>query len=145
MLSEGSFPLMETDEMNFQILQNATKALKAERKFIFTTLNRLFTLFHSVKDFLADHDEENKVKYENNTFDLMSFRNYITLTIEDNCDKEKILECNESYYVLSEIMWLLKSLNYKNIDIYGAKLGAFSRSDKLTTQDFEMLVIANKK
>jgi len=39
---------------------------------------------------------------------------------------------------------LLKSLNYKNIEIYGAKLGAFSRNDKLTTEDFEMLVVANK-
>lgn len=29
-------------------------------------------------------------------------------------------------------------------DIFGAKLGAFSRSDKLTTEDFEMLVIAEK-
>ena len=28
MLCEGSFPLMETDEMNFQILQSAAKALK---------------------------------------------------------------------------------------------------------------------
>ena len=38
----------------------------------------------------------------------------------------------------------LKSLNFKKIDIYGAKLGAFSRNDKLTTEDFEMLVIADK-
>ena len=28
--------------------------------------------------------------------------------------------------------------------IYGAKLGAFSRDDKLTKDDFEMLVIAEK-
>lgn len=48
------------------------------------------------------------------------------------------------YYVPSEIAWLLKSLKFKKIDIYGAKLGAFSRNDKLTTEDFEMLVIAEK-
>ena len=30
----------------------------------------------------------------------------------------------------------------KKVDIYGAKLGAFSRNDKLTTEDYEMLVIA---
>jgi hypothetical protein len=54
------------------------------------------------------------------------------------------LECNERYYVPSEITWLLKSLEFKKIDIYGAKLGAFSRNDKLTTEDFEMLVIAEK-
>jgi len=54
------------------------------------------------------------------------------------------LECNERYYVPSEITWLLKTLDFKTIDICGAKLGAFSRKDKLTTEDFEMLIIAEK-
>jgi hypothetical protein len=44
----------------------------------------------------------------------------------------------------SEISWLLKSLAFKTIDIYGCKTGAFSRGDALTTEDFEMLVIAQK-
>jgi len=34
MLCEGGFPLMETDEMNFQILKNVTRALKNNGKFI---------------------------------------------------------------------------------------------------------------
>jgi hypothetical protein len=46
--------------------------------------------------------------------------------------------------VPSEITWLLKTLGYKKIDIFGAKLGASSRQDHLTTEDFEMLVIAEK-
>ncbi len=53
MLCEGGFPLMETDEMNYQILQSAAKALNDKGKLIFTTLNGLFPLFHSVKEFLA--------------------------------------------------------------------------------------------
>ena len=53
MLCEGAFPLMETDEMNFQILKNTSNALKPKGKLIFTTLNGLFPLFHSVKEFLA--------------------------------------------------------------------------------------------
>ena len=44
----------------------------------------------------------------------------------------------------SEITWLLKSLGYTKIEIFGAKLGAFSREDKLSTEDFEMLVVADK-
>mgnify|MGYP001423279680 FL=1 len=44
----------------------------------------------------------------------------------------------------SEINWLLKSLGFKKIDIFGAKLGAYSREDRLTTEDFEMLVVAEK-
>ena len=38
MLCEGGFPLMETDEMNYKILNNAANALKKSGKFIFTTL-----------------------------------------------------------------------------------------------------------
>jgi hypothetical protein len=30
------------------------------------------------------------------------------------------------------------------IEIFGAKLGAFSRNDRLTTEDYEMLVIAER-
>jgi 2-polyprenyl-3-methyl-5-hydroxy-6-metoxy-1,4-benzoquinol methylase len=44
MLCEGGFPLMETDEMNFEILKSVTKSLKDKSKFIFTTLNGLFPL-----------------------------------------------------------------------------------------------------
>ena len=144
MLCEGSFSLMETDEMNFQILQNATNALRDQGKLIFTTLNGLFPLFHSVKDFIDSHTDDGGTTYDNNSFNLMTFRNYSTINIEDDSGNEKTLECNERFYVPSEITWLLKTLNYKKVDIFGAKLGAFSREDILTTEDYEMLVVANK-
>jgi len=145
MLCEGSFPLMETDEMNYQILQSAAKALKPGGKLIFTTLNGLFPLFHSVKDFIQPKTEEGNAVTTENSFDLMTFREYNTIVVEDNNGVQKELHCNERYYVPSEISWLLKSLNFSEIDIFGAKLGAFSRNDKLTTEDFEMLVIAIKR
>lgn len=144
MLCEGSFPLMETDEMNFEILKNAAKSLKEKGKFIFTTLNGLFPLFHSVKDFLKKNSEEGNATYTNNTFDLMTFRDHNITTVEDDFGNKKELNCNERYYVPSEITWLLKSLNFKTINIFGAKLGTFSRNDKLTTEDYEMLVVAEK-
>jgi 2-polyprenyl-3-methyl-5-hydroxy-6-metoxy-1,4-benzoquinol methylase len=142
MLCEGGFSLMETDEMYYQILQNAAKALKDNGKLIFTTLNGLFPLFHSIKDFMDSQDPENKERQGEISFDIMTFREQNTITVEDDSGNKKTLDCNERYYVPSEITWLLKSLDLKNIDIYGAKLGAFSRNDKLTTEDFEMLVIA---
>ena len=74
----------------------------------------------------------------------MTFRDFNITKFVDDSGKTITLECNERYYVPSEITWLLKSLGYKKIDIYSAKLGAFSRNDKLTTKDFEMLVIAEK-
>ena len=72
-----------------------------------------------------------------------------------NCDNVKVftdddgiehrLECNERYYVPSEISWLLKSSGFKKIEIFGVKLGAFSREDKLTVGDYEMLIVAEKQ
>jgi 2-polyprenyl-3-methyl-5-hydroxy-6-metoxy-1,4-benzoquinol methylase len=142
MICEGAFPLMETDEMNFQILKNAAKALPPKGNFIFTTLNGLFPLFHSVKDFFDSQKKEGNAKCDVLSFDLMTFREHNTVSVEDDFGNTKELKCNERYYVPSEITWLLKSLNFKTIDIYGAKLGAFSRDNKLSPEDFEMLVIA---
>lgn len=144
MICEGAFPLMETDEMNFQILQGAARALKDNGKLIFTTLNGLFPLFHSVKEFMEQNQEPDGARYENLSFDLMTFRDHNTTIFTDDDGNVKELACDERYYVPSEITWLLKSLNFKKIDIYGARLGAFSRNDQLTTEDFEMLVIAGK-
>jgi len=144
MICEGAFPLMETDEMNFQILQNAANALRPKGKLIFTTLNGLFPLFHSVKDFLDSNTKEGNAKCACLSFDLMTFREHNITNVEDDHGSKKELHCNERYYVPSEIAWLLKTLNFKTVDIYGAKLGAFSRNDKLSTDDFEMLVIAEK-
>ncbi len=131
MLCEGGFPLMETDEMNFDILKSVTRSLKEDGRFIFTTLNGLLPLFHNAAS-------------EKKSFDLMTFRDFNVHEFEDDFGNKKTLSCNERYYVPSEITWLLKTLGYARIDIFGAKLGAFSREDTLTPDDFEMLVIADK-
>ena len=144
MLCEGGFPLMETDEMNFKILKNASNALINKGKFIFTTLNGLFPLFNSVKDFLSESAKDDNATYSENTFDLMTFRDFNKTCLTDDNGNKIELDCNERYYVPSEITWLLKTLGFKKIDIYGSKLGAFSRTDKLKTDDFEMLVIAKR-
>ena len=143
MLCEGGFPLMETDEMNFEILKSAARALKSGGKFIFTTLNGLFPLYHSVERFCAA-DAPDGATYHSNSFDLMTFRDHNITEFVDDDGNKKTLTCNERYYVPSEITWLLKSLGFVTVDICGAKLGAFSRSDKLTPEDFEMLVVAEK-
>ncbi len=144
MLCEGGFSLMETDEMNFAILRSAAKALKSKGKFIFTTLNGLFPLFHSVNDFYKSAQKEGKSQCKESSFDLMTFRDHNTAVFEDDSGNKKELKCNERHYVPSEITWLLKSLGFKKIDIVGATLGAYSRSEKLTPDHFEMLVIAEK-
>jgi len=143
MLCEGGFSLMETDEMNFEILKNVTKSLKPPAKFIFTTLNGLFPLYNSLDEFHASAAEEGNSVCGNHRFDLKTFRAHDTVEFEDDDGIKHTLDCNERYYVPSEITWLLKSLNYKTIDIFGARLGEFSREHKLTAEDYEMLVVAD--
>jgi 2-polyprenyl-3-methyl-5-hydroxy-6-metoxy-1,4-benzoquinol methylase len=145
MMCEGGFPLMETDEMNFEILKNVSQSLKENAKFVFTTLNGLFPIFNSIEEFCASNTDEGNATYHKNTFDLMTFRDFNITKIEDDNGIKKELECNERYYIPSEISWLLKTLGFTKIEIFGAKLGAFSREDKLKTDDFEMLVIAERK
>ncbi len=144
MLCEGGFSLMETDEMNFQILKSATKALKSKGKLIFTTLNGLFPLFHSVAEFYKSAQKEGQSQCKECSFDLMTFRDHNSVVFEDDSGNKEELTCNERYYMPSEITWLLKALGFKRIDIFGTKLGAYSRNDKLTIDNFEMLIIAEK-
>lgn len=144
MLCEGAFPLMETDEKNYRILEGAYRALKEEGKLIFTTLNGLYPLFHSLKEFHDKGLQESGMTMEENSFDLMTFRDHNVVTVEDREGIRKAVACNERYYVPPEITWQLKSLGFSTVEIFGAKLGAFSREDPLTTEDFEMLVIAKK-
>lgn len=142
MLCEGGFSLMETDEMNFKILSNAYNSLKPGSKFIFSTLNGLFPLFHSVKDFI--NNGSSTTKSIKNSFDLMTFRDYSDYEIIDDEGNKKTLKCNERYYIPSEITWLLRSLGFSSVEIFGCELGNFSRDKKLSTEDYEMLVIAVK-
>lgn len=143
MLCEGGFSLMETDEMNFEILRNAKEALVDGGKLIFTTLNGLFPIFNSVQEFIDREKEEGNASQDKLTFNLMTFRETSEVTAVDDDGKKKVLHTNERWYMPVEINWLLKTLGFTQIDIYAAHLGDFSRKHELTTNDFEMLVIAS--
>jgi SAM-dependent methyltransferase len=141
-LCEGAFSLMETDEMNFQILQGVARALKPAGKFILTTLNALYPLYHSVKDFI-NAEAQSTTSVENH-FDLLTFRDRSVVESADDDGNMRTLHCNERYYAPSEITWLLQSLGFRKVEIFGAKLGTFSRENPLTVNDYEMLVVAEK-
>lgn len=64
MLCEGEFPLMETDDLNFEILKSVAKSLKRSSKFIFTTLNGLYPLYHSINDFHESGNNEEGASYK---------------------------------------------------------------------------------
>ena len=142
MLCEGAFPLMETDEKNFRILQSASAALEPGGKLICTTLNALFPLYHSVKDFI--NTQGSTVESVANHFDLMTFRDRSTIEVRDDAGRKKVLHCDERYHTPPEMAWLLKSAGFATVEIFGCELGAWSRQDPLTVNDFEMLVVAVK-
>lgn len=141
MLCEGGFPLMDTDEENFEILKNVVQTLNPGGKFIFTTLSVLFPIFNELKKF---HDE-NIVSgaFEKHSFDLMTFRDRNTMEIPDDDGKMRKLDCNERFYSPPEITWLLKSLHMKNIEIWACEVGNY-RKQKLDVNHFEMMVISEK-
>jgi len=144
MVCEGAFSLMETDEMNFAILANAARALAAGGKLILTTLSALYPLYHSVKEFLEAGEAPGGARTDELTFDLMSFRERATLKVVDDHGRERTLRTDERYYAPSEISWYLGQLGFRQVGIFGCDLGAFSRRRPLSTDDFEMLVVAQK-
>jgi len=54
------------------------------------------------------------------------------------------LECNERYYVPSEITWMLKSPGTRSVDTMGCEIGGWDRAKPLMADHFEMLVVARK-
>lgn len=141
-LCEGGFALMETDEMNFEILRGAARALRSGGKLVMTTLNGLFPLHRSVGAF------ENEGLAEGSSgghdFDLLTFRMRSRLETHDDSGRPIVLDCDERWYVPPELTWLLKQAGFATVEIFGARLGAFSRADALTPDDFEILAVAVK-
>lgn len=142
MFCEGAFPLMETDEKNHAILRHAGAALRPGGKLLLTTLNALFPLFHSVKDFLEA--KESGATAQRLTFDLMTFRNRSELTFADDAGQSHSIETDERFYTPAEMRWLLQTAGFAKVDIFGCHIGQFSREHSLTHDDFEMLVAAEK-
>ncbi len=141
-LCEGAFPLLETDEMNYRVLQSVSQALKPRCKLIMTTLNALYPLHHSVDDIINESNEANKSAQSR--FDLLTFRMTSEFEFADDDGKVHKVYPNERYYAPSEISWLLGSLGFDQASIFGCATGGFSREKPLTCEDFEMLVIASK-
>lgn len=142
MICEGAFPLMETDEMNFEILRGAGRALRPRGKLVMTTLNGLFPLHRSVGAFENEGKGTSEAASEGHDFDLLTFRMRSRLKACDDRGRPIELDCDERWYVPSELSWLLKQAGFASVEIFGARLGSFSRAERLTANDFEMLAVA---
>jgi len=142
MLCEGGFSLMETDAMNFAILENAVRALKPGGKFVFTCLNGLFPLARSVKDFVNAH--ESGTRTVDAGFDLVTLRTRSTVDFTDDAGVTRRLDTNERHYLPSELTWYMHSLGMAHAAVYGGTVGDFQKRPP-TPDDFELLVVAEKR
>ena len=142
LICEGAFPLMETDEMNFAILCGAVRALRPGGRLILTTLNGLFQLHRSLRQ--SEKESPVEPAGAGRYFDLLTFRTRSRLNTFDDHGRPIELDCDERWYAPSELTWLLKQAGFATVEIFGARLGAFSRSNPLTADDIEILAIAQK-
>lgn len=139
MLCEGGFSLMETDAMNFVILENAVRALRPGGRFIFTCLNALFPLARSVKDFVSAG--ESAVQTLDTAFDLATLRMRSEVVFTDDAGTTRRLETNERHYLPSELMWYLHCLGLRSASVSGCTVGDFQKCPP-TPNHFELLVVA---
>ncbi|MDD3627893.1 MAG: methyltransferase domain-containing protein [bacterium] len=134
MLCEGAFPLMETDEKNFKILKNISRALNPGARLIMTTLNALFVYTHrSNPSGGGEH------------LDLVTSRLTGALQFKDNDGKNQKIKFNERYYTPSEMGWLLKQAGFKDIEIFHGEPGNFTREKEITFDSFEILIVAKRR
>jgi SAM-dependent methyltransferase len=127
-ICEGAFSLMETDSMNYRILDGIHRALREGGKFILTTLHTAYALTHQL----------------GGEFDIVTSREKYTIQTTDDQGNAKKFVCEDRYYICSEVNWLLKTVGFRKTEFFGCKLGAFSRELKPSKDDFEILVVAEK-
>lgn len=142
MICEGGFSLMETDAENHAILASCAGALKNGGKIIFTCLNALYPLMKSPGKIL---NESTTAKTSRTSFDISTLRERSVVTAVDDSGRRMTLQCNERFYMPSEIHWMLETLGFGNIGIFGCMPGIFSRKTKPSPDVFELLAAALKQ
>ena len=141
MFCEGGFSLMETDAMNFAILENAVRALRPGGKFLYTCLNGLFPLARSVKDFV--NAGPSGVHTLDTVFDLTTLRMRSQVDFTDDAGVTRRLETDERHYLPSELMWYMHTLGMRDAAVFGCTVGDF-RKGPPAPEHFELLVLAEK-
>lgn len=141
MLCEGAFCLMETDEMDDLIIQNAFNALKPGGTLVFTCLNALFPLKHSTEQFLSDNLQGSSAS---NRFDLGEFRDYSVYETPDDDGNMMKLQCNERFYTPPELKRMLRYAGFSSAEVFACKVGEFSIDRPVNMDDYELLAVAVK-
>lgn len=141
MICEGGFSLMETDAENYAILTSCARALKDNGKILFTCLNALYPLMNSPEKM---PNESPNAETPRVVFDVATLRKRSVLKTVDDGGRRMTLRCNERFYMPSELRWMLETLGFRDIGIFGCMPGKFSRKAKPSPEEFELLATALK-
>lgn len=101
MLCEGGFSLMETDDMDRQILRSVARALRPGGSLIMTAPN--------AAHMLAGEEAEGE-----GTFDPVTLRERFTLENESG----ETLACTQRYYTAPELKGLLEDAGFENVSFF---------------------------
>jgi SAM-dependent methyltransferase len=129
MLCEGGFSLVETDAMDRQILMGIQEALVPGGKLIFTA--------PSAVSMLNNEPEEGN-------FDLLTLRETFSLENPSQKPDQPPLQCSQRYYTFPELKCLLESFGFIDIEYFAVTENGYSRKEPLSTDHFEIGVIAVK-
>jgi SAM-dependent methyltransferase len=128
-LCEGGFSLMETDQMDYRILQGAARALRPG--------GRLFLTAPSAAHMLANPSPEGG-------FDPLTLRESFTLLVCNSQGEEESLECSQRYYTFAELQSLLRQLRFQEIQPFAVTGERYAGAEYFTTDQFELGVMAVK-
>lgn len=126
-LCEGGFSLMENDQMDFQILEGAARALCPR--------GRLFLTAPSAAQMLANLSPESG-------FDPLTLRESFTLTVHISTGEEESLECSQRYYTFPELRGLLRQVGFQQIRPFAVTGEGYASADEFKIEQFELGVMA---
>ncbi len=128
-LCEGGFSLMETDQMDRQILEGAARALRPGGG-LFLTAPSAAGMLANLND---DHD-----------FDPLSLREIFTLETENSQGEKVSLECSQRYYTYPELDHILSRLGFQKIAPFAVTGEGYADAFFFSTDQFELGVMASK-
>lgn len=128
MLCEAAFSLMEEDQMDRSILENAFLALHPKGKLILTAPNAVFKLTQPL----------------DGSFNPVTFRETFKMEKKISDGRNKMLDCSQRYYTCPELNWLLKQVGFKSVEFFACTKAGYNRETQPDKKHFELGAIAIK-
>lgn len=128
MLCEGGFSLMETDEMDVDILKSVYRALTPHGTLIMTAPNAAFMI----------------TQKSNQNFNMETLRETFKLEKKIPDGRTKMLDCSQRYYTCPELRKMLIDTGFTSVEFFACGRSNYMRGKEPTCSHFEFGAIAVK-